>query len=76
MFPGVGAQTSFTIISDAEIGFDVGDVLALAFMLKCFLIDENLITACAGDATCSAQSVAEESVLIRMSQLMWHTVVK
>ena len=47
------------VILDTDIGFDVDDVWALAFMLKCPEIDVKLITTNTGDTTYSAALVAK-----------------
>ena len=47
------------VILDTDIGLDVDDVWALAFMLKCPEIDVKLITTNTGDTTYSARLVAK-----------------
>ena len=47
------------VILDTDIGFDVDDVWALAFMLKCPELDVKLITTNTGDTTYSARLVAK-----------------
>lgn len=46
------------VILDTDIGFDVDDVWALAFMLKCPELDVKLITTNTGDTEYSARLVA------------------
>ena len=50
---------SVPVILDTDIGFDVDDVWALAFMLKCPEIDVKLITTNTGDTTYSARLVTK-----------------
>ena len=47
------------VILDTDIGFDVDDVWALAFMLKCPELDVRLITTNTGDTHYSARLVAK-----------------
>ncbi len=47
------------VILDTDIGFDVDDVWALAFMLKCPELDVKLITTNTGDTEYSARLVAK-----------------
>ena len=53
-------QTSpIPVILDTDIGFDVDDVWALAFLLKCPELDIKLITTCTGDTGYRARVVAK-----------------
>jgi len=47
------------VILDTDIGFDVDDVWALAFLLKCPELDVRLITTSTGDTIYSARLVAK-----------------
>lgn len=47
------------VILDTDIGFDVDDVWALAFLLKCPELDVKLITTCTGDTDYRARLVAK-----------------
>ena len=51
--------TLIPVILDTDIGFDVDDVWALAFMLKCPELDVKLITTNTGDTHYSACIVAK-----------------
>ncbi len=46
------------VILDTDIGFDVDDVWALAFLLKCPELDVKLVVTNTGDTTYSARLVA------------------
>ncbi len=46
------------VILDTDIGFDVDDVWALAFLLRCPEVDVKLITTCSGDTAYRARLVA------------------
>ncbi|HAL43210.1 MAG TPA: nucleoside hydrolase, partial [Gammaproteobacteria bacterium] len=45
------------VILDTDIGFDVDDVWALAFLLRCPELDVRLITTCTGDVAYRAALV-------------------
>ena len=47
------------VILDTDIGFDVDDVWALAFLLRCPELDIKLITTDTGDTHYSAKIVAK-----------------
>jgi len=47
------------VILDTDIGFDVDDVWALAFLLMCPELDVKLITTCTGDTVYRARLVAK-----------------
>jgi len=47
------------VILDTDIGFDVDDVWALAFLLRCPELDVKLITTCTGDTVYRARLVAK-----------------
>lgn len=47
------------IVLDTDIGFDVDDVWALAFLLRCPEFDVKLITTCTGDTRYRAALVAK-----------------
>ena len=47
------------VVLDTDIGFDVDDVWALAFMLKCPELDVKLITTNTGDTEYSAALIGK-----------------
>jgi inosine-uridine nucleoside N-ribohydrolase len=51
--------TPIPVILDTDIGFDVDDVWALAFLLNCPELDIKLITTCTGDTGYRARVVAK-----------------
>ncbi|MGK0474035.1 MAG: inosine-uridine nucleoside N-ribohydrolase [Candidatus Azotimanducaceae bacterium] len=57
------------VILDTDIGFDVDDVWALAFMLKCPELDVRLITTNTGDTHYSARLVAKMLTLAGRSDI-------
>ncbi|MFT4677613.1 MAG: inosine-uridine nucleoside N-ribohydrolase [Candidatus Azotimanducaceae bacterium] len=57
------------VILDTDIGFDVDDVWALAFMLKCPELDVRLVTTNTGDTHYSASLVAKILTLAGRSDI-------
>jgi inosine-uridine nucleoside N-ribohydrolase len=54
-----GAGVAIPVILDTDIGFDVDDVWALAFLLKCPELDVKLVVTNTGDTLYSARLVAK-----------------
>ena len=53
------ASTPIPVVLDTDIGLDVDDVWALAFLLKCPELEVKLITTCTGDTGYRARLVAK-----------------
>jgi len=53
------SEQPIPVILDTDIGLDVDDVWALAFLLKCPEVDVKLITTCTGDTGYRARLVAK-----------------